>query len=502
MVRPLNRDAPFFRRRKHDQHPGYDQEWLFSQAKDRLAGANAAIAATRTFFFALLSIAAYIGVVVWSTTDEQLLRITPVTLPIIGVEVPLTGFYLFVPWLFVLLHFNLLIHLGLTSRKLKVFLDWTGQLDGEAEAALRNDVANFPLAQWLAGNNDKIFSFILVILVWITLILLPPALLLWIQLGFLAYQDLLFTWIQATAVIVDVLLIICFRAWFLWQIKPENRWVAAVKGLWKERARSFPLWLRVTLSDPIFLYIVPLIPIGLALYLSFGLADLVEGDSIEPCENWICEQYRLDASEKVFARNTLPATAESFLWNEDAEVRKKALTEVLGINLEARSLRGGNFVGSGLPKSNLREAQLAGAFLDRAQLDGANLKKANLEGAQLWKTSLESCNLCSTKLQNAQLWGANLQGAYLSEETRIRYSWSISVRFPRCHGMQLQGADLRSTDLSFTDLTEADLSFANLEGVKNLDTAELAGADYAFADGLEGTMLDINQPPPDVLPAP
>jgi hypothetical protein len=44
-------------------------------------------------------------------------------LPIIGVEVPLMGSYVFVPWLSVILHLNLLIHLELNSKKLKRFID-------------------------------------------------------------------------------------------------------------------------------------------------------------------------------------------------------------------------------------------------------------------------------------------------------------------------------------------------------------------------------------------
>jgi hypothetical protein len=49
-------------------------------------------------------------------------------------------------------------------------------------------------------------------------------------------------------------------------------------------------------------------------------------------------------------------------------------------------------------------------------------------------------------------------------------------------------------------LTDADLSFADLTKVKNLETTELAGTDYIFADGLEGTILDINQAVPYDLP--
>jgi hypothetical protein len=145
------------------------EAWRFEQAEKRLAAANEAIRSTRTFFFALLSIAAYIGVVIAGTTDEQLLRISPVKLPIVGVEVPLTGFYIFVPWLFVLLHFNLLIHLGLTSKKLKRFLDDIAPLDAELADRLRNDISNFPLAQWMAGKQDVLFRAVLAILAWILL---------------------------------------------------------------------------------------------------------------------------------------------------------------------------------------------------------------------------------------------------------------------------------------------------------------------------------------------
>jgi hypothetical protein len=97
--RQRDRDAPFFRRRKEKGQyrlpvqteilqqtiprsgkasEGEVEAWQFEQAKERLAAANEAIRTTRTYFFALISIAAYIGVVVWGTTDEQLLRISPV----------------------------------------------------------------------------------------------------------------------------------------------------------------------------------------------------------------------------------------------------------------------------------------------------------------------------------------------------------------------------------------------------------------------------------------
>lgn len=462
----LDKDAPFFRhlaqRAKGEPIPReQDPSWLLQQAKDRLAAANAAIGTTRTFFFALASIAAYIGVVVWGTTDEQLLRISPVKLPIIGVEVPLTGFYVAVPWLFVLLHFNLIIHLGLTSKKLKAFLDQLAELDQRTADNLRNDVANFPLAQWMAGKHERLLRGVLVVLVWITLVLLPPFLLLWMELRFLAFQEELFTWVQAAAVAADVVLIISFRAWFERQIQPETSWLAGWRELGRNAEGGLGIFSRLTISQPLFRYPISLIPLGLAGYLAVGLSELVNTEKVASCvmqvgaddmwpeyRYWLFEQYRLNLREKLITRNTPPPSVENGLHSKDPKVRNKALGETLEFDLKERSLRGANFSQILLPHSDLRWAQLEGADLREAQLEGANLGRAQLEGADL-------------------------------------------------SGAQLEGAKLRRAQLEGAVLTDAGLSFADLRGAKCLEIAAINGTDFGMAN-LMGTFLDPSQPPPDI----
>jgi uncharacterized protein YjbI with pentapeptide repeats len=552
-----------------------------------------------------------------------------VTLPIIGVEVPLTGFYLFVPWLFVLLHFNLLIHLGLTSRKLKGFLDDVKSLDEDLAQRLRRDVANFPLAQWMVGHNDAVFRIVLSILSWVLLMLIPPLLLLWVQLRFLPYQDEFFTWLQAAAVAVDALLIVGFRAWFVRQIQPESRWVEGAKELLKRRGLSFALWLRLLLTQPLFRYLIPLIPLGLAGFLAVALSDLLTPEAVKGCgdkpeseegiirhiEWWHCAQNRLHLPEKLLTagkpspehvnalRGTLvtldtPALSDEASNNDKLqegeleERRKTALDAILGLDLRRRHLREANFTLSLLPKADFRKAQLQGADLSDAQLQGANLYEAELQGASLRQAQLQGANLSWAQLQGAYLYGAQLQGAnlfwaqlqdaYLGgaqlqgaslrqaqlqnaglagaqlqdadlREARLqgadlrgaelqgaKLGWAqlqgaklgaqlqdanlfeaqlqdavllkAQLQGADLRGAELQGADLWGANLAWVDLTDADLSFADLsvadraiDGLPDtlpLASAELAGADYVFADGLKGTILDINQPPPDVLPAP
>jgi uncharacterized protein YjbI with pentapeptide repeats len=619
-----DKDIPFIRRReerrrtehaatvlaikaqpnKPDPNPDreQDQEWLFAQAKERLATANEAIRSTRTFFFALLSVAAYVGVIVWGTTDEQLLRITPVKLPIINVEVPLTGFYSAVPILFVLLHFNLLIHLGFTGKKLKRFLDDIALLDTKLSDRLRNDVANFPLAQWMLRCNDAVFHGILTVLVWMMLVLIPPFLLLWMQLRFLSYQDPFSTGLQAAAITVDALLIVGFRAWFVRQVQPETGWIAGAKELYKRRGLSLILWVRLLLMQPLFRYLFPLMPLGIGtlqyVELNNFLAESKVKCSFDESKNgedtvslllkWYCMQYSLDLSEQLLIMNTPPPAVQNALRSNDPRVRIQALDEIQGISLRGRNLKGANFYASFLPKCDLREARLEGAKLRQALLEDADLRQVRLEGADLWEAQLNGADFRQAQLEGAKLWGARLEDADLGharlegadlrqarlDRANLRQARLRQARLDRANlrqarlrqarleganlrgarldsadlggvrleglnlegvwleganlegaqleganleganlerarlegadlrGARLEGAELLKADLHWANLTDADLSFANLTDTKNLVTAELAGADYIFADGLEGTILDINQAPPDILPGP
>jgi uncharacterized protein YjbI with pentapeptide repeats len=275
---------------------------------------------------------------------------------------------------------------------------------------------------------------------------------------------------------------------------------------------------------------------------------------------WLCQQYRLALREKLLVRDpTSPVNVNALrgvsavVANdpsiEDSEKqaalsarRNKALDEILRLDMRNRHLRGADFSQAVLPKANLIwtqlqgvdlwRAQLQGAHLWGAQLQGANLKvtqledadlswaqlqgadlrQARLRGAGLWRTQLERANLQEAQLEAANMTLAQLRGANLSQ-ARLQGAdlsqaglqdadlWGAELQGANLRFADLRGADLRSADLRWTDLTAANLSFANFAGVRNLETAELAGADYVFTDGLEGTFLDINQPPPDVLPA-
>ena len=70
--------------------------------------------AVYTFY---LVVAFYILVVAASTSTELLFRAGDVQMPIVSVQVPIVSFFIFVPWLVLILHLNLLIQAEFLSKK-------------------------------------------------------------------------------------------------------------------------------------------------------------------------------------------------------------------------------------------------------------------------------------------------------------------------------------------------------------------------------------------------
>ncbi|MDD1617789.1 MAG: hypothetical protein CG439_2851 [Methylococcaceae bacterium NSP1-2] len=60
----------------------------------------------RNFTITFLSLLLYIDLIIAGTDAEQILRVAPVTLPLLNVPLPIIGFYGFVPWLLLLFHLN------------------------------------------------------------------------------------------------------------------------------------------------------------------------------------------------------------------------------------------------------------------------------------------------------------------------------------------------------------------------------------------------------------
>lgn len=464
--RQKDRDAPFFRRmdeKRREEHAAAAQPKETKSANAPVAqntpvmkvsiegseldalltSVNDSARHVRGLYFTFLLFAFYVAVIVFSTTDEQLLKETGARLPLLNVELPLLGFYAVVPWLVLVFHFHLLNQFYLLSRKLHDLNDALIRLPAAEQSVQRN--LPFPLvfSHLLVGTHHSSFvRFAFGTAVVVTIAVVPVLVLLSVQLRFLPYHSFLITFSHQLAV--------TFALGALWAFGPrlvspsgywDLKWTRKIKP--HEIVRAGALGTAIIGAVSFFL----LAPPGTGI--EFILGKQVWLDSVL--------HRHLSLPERTLVRNP-PAPELLAVLEADATEEGKSLDEVWLRYAETLILRNRNLSGARFEKAKFWDTDFRGANLEGAKLNWAHLKGANLEEA-------------------------NLEGASLN--------WA-----------NLEGANLGWANLKWAELTDADLSFVDLTNARNLETAELAGADYVFANGLEGTILDINQPPPDVLPAP
>lgn len=206
-------------------------------AEKLLESVNGAAQTVSNLHITFLLLATYIGLIIASTTDEQLLCIGPVILPLLNVELPIKGFYAVVPWLFFLFHFNLLLQLYLLARRLYDFDEALNPLPPQANRELRQRMFNFPYAHLLIGQHyGWPIRLVLGLIVWATIVLLPLIILLWAQNAFLPFHSFLITDSQRAALLADILVL-----WFFWPM-------CLKKSPWKDTWGTLKRWFDYALS--------------------------------------------------------------------------------------------------------------------------------------------------------------------------------------------------------------------------------------------------------------
>ncbi len=411
------------RRRTHKELETKQRQEQERKAESLLEVVNDSARHVRNFYITFLLLALYVSVIVWSTTDEMLLRISPVTLPLLNIELPIKGFYTFAPYLLLLAHFNLLLQLYLLSVKLHRLNDTVGALpDRPLRAHFESRLFPFPFAQMLSTNHHGwLGQLLLTIMVWILILVLPPVVLVLLQLGFLPFHDAAILFWQRIAIVMDLVLL-----WGLWPMirGTDNRlrsWYGqASETVWLIR-RIFGRPARV--GKPfVEACILSVMTVALVVF-SWGLATL-PGETKQrfwahwlPSSAWNEKKDELkwasrlfDGSispfhrnlrirEKLLIANEIGPPDEQKLRNaEDPREIEAVLAKIRGLNLKGRDLRGADFSNALLPKVDLRGAHLQGAHLHWVHLQGADLSGAHLQGADLSGAHLQGADLREANL--------------------------------------------------------------------------------------------------------
>lgn len=144
-----------------------------------------------------IGLMAYLMVAVASVTHKDLLLETPVSLPLLGVPIPQAQFFQFAPVILLLIHLGLIAQLVLVARKTLEFDAAVALLEPGPRRThpLRLELHNFFFVQAIAGPHRSIvLGALLHAISWLSLVILPVVLIVFIQLRYLPFHDIEVTW--------------------------------------------------------------------------------------------------------------------------------------------------------------------------------------------------------------------------------------------------------------------------------------------------------------------
>ena len=466
-------------------------------------------------YIALMS---YLLITVAGISHKDLLLNSDIALPILQVKIELTRFFLFAPILLVLLHMGAMGQLVQLARKTLEFAASVRMLETSDQRThpLRLELDNFFFAQAIAGpERSRVVGIFLHGMSWLTIVVMPPILLLYVQLVFLPYHDITITWVHRLTLIADITLVV-FIGVFLWRLETS----------------FFRAFLRTSLHRPLSLLLTSALLAGLAAFSLF--VATIPGEAIDqPAAGAGVRQVGDGRQVFGYAVPAFAASAEGSLLglfqrnlnvtDTDLVIDKDVTPGEPSLNLRGRDLRFAR-----LDRTDLHQADMTGADLEGASLVGADLRGvwmscvdlnvllltdsrraarcANARGANLAKARLADAKMAGIDLREARLEEAQLQGAQLSQAIMsgasfagarldaadLSGAWLHGANFilASLQGTDLTGAKLQMADFASAGLPGATLSFANLEAASlrdaelegaNLQMARLAGADLSGA---------------------
>jgi uncharacterized protein YjbI with pentapeptide repeats len=438
----------------------------------------------------------YLAIAVGGVTQADLLFENPVKLPFLNVDLPLIGFFVLGPGLFLIVHAYVLLHFVLLAGKIGAFhAELRAQIvDDVTRTSLRRQLPNNIFVQLLAGPSEVrtgIVGFMLRLIAWITLVFGPLTLLVFFQFQFLPYHHEPITWWQRMAVVVDLALL-----WALWPSIARGE----MTRIGDFRLGTVAATAAASLAPIALVFSVATFP-GEWLDASLPSVRFVPTSwpsaRSKSTSEFVTSIKWTSLHEQLVAGNVdLVARKPTSLWSNrlvvpgidlmdrtkfDTEAKISTFPET--ISLRGRRLEGAVFIGARLRKADFTAARLQGARFDYADLRETKFEcmRPTLEIPPI--ESLDALQRC-TQLQGASLIGARLQGASFVEAQLQGASFNDA---------QLQGASFNGAWLQGTWFARAELQGASFEGATlyaaSLRNAKLQGA-WFFESRLMGASLD------------
>lgn len=474
-----------------------------------LEAVNSSSDTAHTAWLIFLAIMAYFMIAVAGVTHKDLLLETPVSLPILQVNIQLAQFFQFAPIVLVLMHLGLVSQLTLLARETLEF-DYAIRLleaTDKRTHPLRLELNNFFFVQAIAGPyRSRVMSTFLHGMSWLTLVVLPVVLLLYIQVVFLPYHDVTITWTHRIALLVDIAMLISIGVFLM---RAETSFMQAFLRTTSAHPVSFVATIAVLLVVWVFSFFFATIP-GEALdrttqrilgidnedetgarprYIAGYTVPLLSFGSEGSLLGIFKRNLEVIDTDLVIDKEQTAGEPSLSLRDRDFRFAKLDRSDLHQADLTGSDLRGASLIGT-----DLRGAWLAcadamqliltedrsaanctiarRAVLTRARLDGAHLTGIDLRGAKLDEAKLEAAELPYALVQGANFSSARLDKVDLTGGVQAQ---GANFLVANLQGADLTGANLVGANFSSADLTGAVLSYAHLD-VADLRDAKLDGA--------------------------
>jgi uncharacterized protein YjbI with pentapeptide repeats len=424
---------------------------------------NDSAARVSTIWVSFLVFGLYLVISAGGTTHRQLFLEEPIKLSILNMDLPLVGFFVLAPALFVIFHVYVLVQVLLLARTAAAYDEAVEHtvLVASDRARVRQRLANTLFAQIFAGGPRErkgLLGVVLLFMAWVTLAIAPLLVLFTFEVRFLPYHSHGVIWIHRGLIAIDLLAVL-----LLWSAALDARQDVAWRNIIKHRS---------ALLTAIGLMFVSCVAINFpgephAYWMRFGNEVAWECNRLP----WFGPSTdRLNLFREVFVDNEKLAKIEA---HAKGRGLNRAYLGERTLLFRERDLSCGEFEWTDLRRANFRSAYMRGAKFRMAELQGALLEYADLMKTDFEEAKLEETSFLAAKLDNANLRGAQLQRAYLGHS--------------ELRGANLAGAQLQGAELVMAELAGASLRSAHLAGA-NLITADLRGASLNEAN-LQGANL-------------
>ena len=428
----------------------------------RIAVADAA-SVSSGLWLSYLFVMLYLLVATGGVTHRDLFLESRIKLPFLSdTSLPLKGFFWLGPLIFLVVHAYVLLHFVMLAEKVRLLNEHLPGNEDRPGSWPRQLLPANIFIQLLAGpwhSRSRTVVLVMTLVVWVSLVIGPVALLVFFELKFLPYHDEAITWFHRLAVLIDLGLL-----WTLWPIIFQSHPVTHERS-WLDWS-GIALMAIVSFSSAFLVFAIATFP-GERLEQTSLFVGLREGLIAGSADERTLQPSSLFSNRLILPGQDLVDHAKY-----GSAARLAAGPAFL--SLRNRNLEQAVLTDSNLPRTDFNSANLRSASFTRARVQGAWFDRADLSGAQFDSASAQGASFYQARLVGAYADNADLQGASFA-------------------GAQMQGAWLQKADFEAASLASADLRWAILDGAtlrgSNLYDARLQGASFRGAK-LQGASLE------------